>query len=136
MTRSPRALNAAQYDENCQNWPKLAFKRPAMAIFFRILKTTDSIFEISISNCIRKNAGSRTLKQKAKKGVTLVRRRNPAGQAARTVVSPGFRARPTLGALVVLKCYSLLRKKSSINSVCSRESHITHFQVHLANTNL
>ena len=50
MTKSPRMLNSAQYDENCQNWPKLTFKRPATSLF-RILKT-DTIFEIGVSNCI------------------------------------------------------------------------------------
>ena len=68
MTRSPRTLNAAQYDGNCQNWPELTFKRPANPIFPRILKKTNDIFEISVSNYIRRNAGCKPLKQKVKKG--------------------------------------------------------------------
>ena len=69
MTTSPRRLNAAQYDENFQNWPKWTFQWPVTANFSRILKKkTDTIFEISIPNCIRINVGSKSLKQKVKKG--------------------------------------------------------------------
>ena len=65
MTRSPRRLNSAQYDENCQ----IEFQTPCHANFFPSFPDSGKIFEVSVSNCIRKkNVGSKTLRQKLKKG--------------------------------------------------------------------
>ena len=53
MTISLRRPNFAQYDRSWQNWPELTFKRHATSFFSEFL-ITDKVFEISVSNCMRK----------------------------------------------------------------------------------
>ena len=70
MTSSPRRLSNAQYDENGQNWPKLTFKRPAMAIFPKFEKLIPYLK--SVHQTASEKSGSKALEQKVKKGVTLL----------------------------------------------------------------
>ena len=42
---------------------KFDFETPSYVNFSRILQKNDRIFEISVQNCIRKYAGSETLRQ-------------------------------------------------------------------------
>ena len=54
MDRSPRSLNTARYGKNYGYLPKLAFKRPVTSFLANFESITDRIFEVSVSNCIRK----------------------------------------------------------------------------------
>ena len=67
MTRSPRTLSYAQYDENCQNWPKLTFKWPATANFPRNMRNWYDIWNKRIKLHQRKsgerNFGTKNLKR-------------------------------------------------------------------------
>ena len=50
----------------------LNFNRPVNSTVCVFKKKTNKIFGISVSNCIRKGAGNKTLKQKVKKGVIII----------------------------------------------------------------
>ena len=65
MASSPRRPNYAQYDENCKNWPKLTFKRPATAIFFPKFEKLILYLRSANQTASGKNAGSKTLEQKS-----------------------------------------------------------------------
>ena len=63
--RSPSRLNSAQYDENCQNWSQLTFKR--LATSFWEFRNIDDIWN-QHTKLHQKNAGSETLRHKFKSG--------------------------------------------------------------------
>ena len=58
---------------------------------------------------------------------------NLTGRAARTVVSPGCRARPTLESFGCVQISFFNDEISPLNSACFRKSRIIRLQVNLAN---
>ena len=67
MTTSPRRLNSAENDENCQKWPKLTFKRPANH-FFTNFKIPISDLKSAYQTASEKNKGSEVFRQKFRRG--------------------------------------------------------------------
>ena len=61
--------HSSEYDENCQNWPKLTFKMSVMANFSRILVNRYNIWNQRIK-LHHKKCGERNFQAKNKKGST------------------------------------------------------------------
>ena len=63
MNKCPRKLSCVQYDESCQNWPKLTTKHFSTSSFPNFEKN-DNICEISVSNFPRKKCREQNIQMK------------------------------------------------------------------------